>query len=137
MICRLFSNHFEGPRSKNGYTRPAPLHSSCCAETELMEMIERADTDNDGEVTPDDFFNVSTSLRAGVLLNKRSFVTWHAADNDQKDVHMNCFPARRISRVCPNFEICFGHVMPFSVATERGKREYGPDVIARGCMYGW
>jgi Ca2+-binding EF-hand superfamily protein len=30
-------------------------------EAELMEMIERADTDNDGKISPEDFYKVMTT----------------------------------------------------------------------------
>ena len=29
-------------------------------DEELMEMIERADSDGDGQVTPEDFYNIMT-----------------------------------------------------------------------------
>ncbi len=30
------------------------------AEAELLEMIERADTDQDGEINPDEFYTIMT-----------------------------------------------------------------------------
>ena len=30
------------------------------ADAELMEMIERADTDQDGEISPDEFYGIMT-----------------------------------------------------------------------------
>lgn len=31
-----------------------------CADAELLEMIERADTDTDGEISPDEFYAIMT-----------------------------------------------------------------------------
>lgn len=35
-------------------------HISCWADAELLEMIERADTDADGEISPDEFYAIMT-----------------------------------------------------------------------------
>jgi centrin-1 len=31
-----------------------------CTDAELLEMIERADTDADGEISPDEFYAIMT-----------------------------------------------------------------------------
>ena len=31
-----------------------------CTDAELLEMIERADTDGDGEINPDEFYSIMT-----------------------------------------------------------------------------
>lgn len=36
------------------------LCASSTAEPELAEMIERADNDNDGEISPDEFYTIMT-----------------------------------------------------------------------------
>lgn len=87
----------------------AHSHLTLCAsiaEAELMEMIERADADNDGEVTAEDFFNVVGKIRgqkhidwmycmlaAGLYVALKRSVVVHAcapvrlcrADYDQED----------------------------------------------------
>ena len=43
------------------------------AEAELLEMIERADADNDGEVTQEDFFNVCMTGHAAFYRSAHTF----------------------------------------------------------------
>ena len=36
------------------------LTAGCYVDAELLEMIERADTDADGEINPDEFYAIMT-----------------------------------------------------------------------------
>ena len=66
------------------------------AETELLEMIERADTDQDGEISPDEFYAVSARALCGARLSRAlvcvcvCVCVWGGgADHDQEDVYMS------------------------------------------------
>jgi hypothetical protein len=61
-VFDLFDVEKKGKISIRDLKRVAKELGETMTEAELMEMIERADTDADGEVTAEDFYNVSEPL---------------------------------------------------------------------------
>ena len=63
-VFNLFDDDGSGRISLRNLKRVAQELGETMTEAELMEMIERADTDNDGEISPEDFY---------VIMTKRTF----------------------------------------------------------------
>ena len=59
-VFRLFDDDKSGYISLKNLRRVAKELGETMTEEELMEMIERADSDGDGNVTPEDFYNIMT-----------------------------------------------------------------------------
>lgn len=57
-VFRLFDDDKTGLINLKNITRMARELGETLTDEELMEMIERADSDGDGQVTPDDFYNI-------------------------------------------------------------------------------
>ena len=59
-VFRLFDDDKTGFISIKNIRRVAKELGETMTDEELMEMIERADSDGDGQVTPEDFYNIMT-----------------------------------------------------------------------------
>ena len=59
-VFRLFDDDKTGYISLKNLRRVAKELGETMTEEELMEMIERADSDADGNVTSEDFYNIMT-----------------------------------------------------------------------------
>jgi len=59
-IFNLFDDDGTGKISLKNLKRVAKELGETMTEAELHEMIERADTDNDGEINADEFFTIMT-----------------------------------------------------------------------------
>ena len=61
-VCVFPTNVRSDTQLSETRTQPStPTHSfSLSTDAELMEMIERADTDGDGEISPDEFYAIMT-----------------------------------------------------------------------------
>ena len=59
-VFRLFDDDKTGFISIKNLRRVARELGETMTDEELMEMIERADSDGDGQVTPEDFYNIMT-----------------------------------------------------------------------------
>ena len=59
-VFRLFDDDKTGFITIKNLRRVARELGETMTDEELMEMIERADTDGDGQVTPEDFYNIMT-----------------------------------------------------------------------------
>lgn len=64
-VFALFDTEGRGRIGLRDLKRVAKELGETMTEAELQEMIERADKDADGEISPEDFFNIMT---------KKSFV---------------------------------------------------------------
>lgn len=59
-IFNLFDDDGTGKISLRNLKRVAKELGETMTEAELHEMIERADTDNDGEINADEFYTIMT-----------------------------------------------------------------------------
>ena len=59
-VFRLFDDDKSGFISRKSLRRVAKELGETMTEEELMEMIERADNDADGQVSPEEFYNIMT-----------------------------------------------------------------------------
>ena len=59
-VFRLFDDDKSGFISLKNLRRVAKELGETMTEEELMEMIERADNDADGQVSPEEFYNIMT-----------------------------------------------------------------------------
>merc|ERR1712096_187537 len=59
-VFRLFDDDKTGSITIKNLRRVAKELGETMTDEELMEMIERADSNGDGEVSPDDFYNIMT-----------------------------------------------------------------------------
>mmetsp|Transcript_53216 Transcript_53216/g.61002 ORF Transcript_53216/g.61002 Transcript_53216/m.61002 type:complete len:168 (+) Transcript_53216:64-567(+) len=59
-VFRLFDDDKTGTVTLKNLRRVAKELGETMSDEELMEMIERADSNGDGEVTADDFYNIMT-----------------------------------------------------------------------------
>mmetsp|Transcript_6350 Transcript_6350/g.11265 ORF Transcript_6350/g.11265 Transcript_6350/m.11265 type:complete len:165 (-) Transcript_6350:156-650(-) len=59
-VFNLFDDENKGRISHNNLKRVAHELGETMTDAELLEMIERADTDNDGEISFDEFYAVMT-----------------------------------------------------------------------------
>jgi len=59
-VFRLFDDDKTGMISIKNLRRVARELGETMTDEELMEMIERADSDGDGQVTAEDFYNIMT-----------------------------------------------------------------------------
>lgn len=59
-VFSLFDVEAKGRITLRDLKRVAKELGETMTEAELLEMIERADADNDGEVTAEDFYNIMT-----------------------------------------------------------------------------
>eukprot|EP00300_Choanocystis_sp_HF-7_P041435 c8163_g1_i1.p1 GENE.c8163_g1_i1~~c8163_g1_i1.p1 ORF type:complete len:197 (-),score=32.07 c8163_g1_i1:74-589(-) len=59
-VFRLFDDDKTGTISLKNLRRVAKELGENMSEDELREMIERADSDGDGEISPEDFYNIMT-----------------------------------------------------------------------------
>ena len=72
-IFNLFDDEKTGFISIKNLRRVAKELGETIDESELQEMIERADTDNDGLVSEEEFFNIIT---------KKTFAAWESKSTD-------------------------------------------------------
>ena len=59
-VFKLFDDDSTGKISFKNLKRVAKELGETMSDAELMEMIERADTDQDGEISPDEFYGIMT-----------------------------------------------------------------------------
>lgn len=59
-VFNLFDDDGSGKITLNNLQRVAKELGETMTEAELMEMIERADNDGDGEISPDEFYTIMT-----------------------------------------------------------------------------
>ena len=59
-VFRLFDDDNTGKISHRNLKRVAKELGETMTESELLEMIERADTDNDGEINFEEFYAIMT-----------------------------------------------------------------------------
>ena len=59
-VFQLFDDDKTGYITLKNLRRVAKELGETMTEEELMEMVERADSDADGNVTPEDFYNIMT-----------------------------------------------------------------------------
>ena len=59
-VFNLFDDDGTGKISLRNLKRVAKELGETMTEAELVEMIERADADQDGEISPDEFFSIMT-----------------------------------------------------------------------------
>jgi centrin-1 len=59
-VFRLFDDDKSGTITIKNLRRVAKELGETMTDEELMEMIERADSNADGAVTPEDFYNIMT-----------------------------------------------------------------------------
>lgn len=59
-VFNLFDDDSTGKISIKNLKRVAKELGETMTEAELMEMIERADTDMDGEINPEEFYTIMT-----------------------------------------------------------------------------
>lgn len=59
-VFRLFDDDKTGYISIKNLRRVARELGETMTDEELLEMIERADSDGDGQITPEDFYNIMT-----------------------------------------------------------------------------
>ena len=59
-VFRLFDDDTSGSITLRNLRRVAKELGETMSDAELMEMIERADTDQDGEISPDEFYGIMT-----------------------------------------------------------------------------
>lgn len=59
-VFRLFDDEKQGAITIKNLRRVAKELGETMTDEELLEMIERADSDGDGRVTADDFYNIMT-----------------------------------------------------------------------------
>ena len=59
-VFNLFDDDQSGHISLRNLKRVAKELGETMSDAELMEMIERADTDGDGEISPDEFYAIMT-----------------------------------------------------------------------------
>ena len=59
-VFKLFDDDKTGYITLKNLRRVAKELGETMTEEELMEMVERADSDADGNVTPEDFYNIMT-----------------------------------------------------------------------------
>lgn len=59
-VFNLFDDDQTGKISLRNLKRVAKELGETMTDAELLEMIERADTDGDGEINPDEFFAIMT-----------------------------------------------------------------------------
>ena len=64
-VFNLFDDDKTGHITLKNLKRVARELGETMSEAELLEMIERADTDEDGEISPDEFY---------VIMTKKTFV---------------------------------------------------------------
>jgi centrin-1 len=60
-VFDLFDDEKTGYITLQNLKRVSKELGETMTEAELMEMIERADTDNDGKISPEDFYKVMTT----------------------------------------------------------------------------
>ncbi|TDH67395.1 hypothetical protein CCR75_007482 [Bremia lactucae] len=60
MVHNLFDNDRTGKISLRNLKRVAKELNETMTDTELLEMIERADTDQDGEINGEEFYAIMT-----------------------------------------------------------------------------
>jgi centrin-1 len=66
-VFSLFDVEGKGRITLRDLKRVAKELGETMTEAELLEMVERADADNDGEVTADDFYNIMTKKNVALL----------------------------------------------------------------------
>mmetsp|Transcript_27198 Transcript_27198/g.26014 ORF Transcript_27198/g.26014 Transcript_27198/m.26014 type:complete len:166 (+) Transcript_27198:256-753(+) len=59
-VFNLFDDDLTGKISLRNLKRVAKELGETMSDAELLEMIERADTDADGEINPDEFYSIMT-----------------------------------------------------------------------------
>jgi Ca2+-binding EF-hand superfamily protein len=59
-VFNLFDDDGTGKISLRNLKRVAKELGETMTEAELVEMIERADADQDGEISPDEFYSIMT-----------------------------------------------------------------------------
>jgi Ca2+-binding EF-hand superfamily protein len=59
-VFRLFDDEKAGFITIKNLRRVAKELGETMTDEELLEMVERADSDGDGRVTPEDFYNIMT-----------------------------------------------------------------------------
>lgn len=59
-VFNLFDDDQTGKISLRNLKRVAKELGETMSDAELLEMIERADTDTDGEISPDEFYSIMT-----------------------------------------------------------------------------
>ena len=59
-VFALFDDDQTGRITLRNLKRVAKELAETMSDAELMEMIERADTDQDGEISPDEFYGIMT-----------------------------------------------------------------------------
>jgi Ca2+-binding EF-hand superfamily protein len=59
-VFNLFDDDQTGKISLRNLKRVAKELGETMSDAELLEMIERADTDTDGEISPDEFYAIMT-----------------------------------------------------------------------------
>ncbi len=59
-VFRLFDDEKAGYITIKNLRRVAKELGETMTDEELLEMVERADSDGDGKVTPEDFYNIMT-----------------------------------------------------------------------------
>ena len=59
-VFNLFDDDQSGKISLRNLKRVAKELGETMSDAELLEMIERADTDGDGEISPDEFYAIMT-----------------------------------------------------------------------------
>ena len=59
-MFNLFDDDQTGRITLRNLKRVAKELGETMSDAELMEMIERADTDQDGEISPDEFYGIMT-----------------------------------------------------------------------------
>ena len=59
-VFNLFDDDQTGRITLRNLKRVAKELGETMSDAELMEMIERADTDQDGEISPDEFYGIMT-----------------------------------------------------------------------------
>ena len=64
-VFNLFDDDQTGKISLRNLKRVAKELGETMSDAELLEMIERADTDTDGEISPDEFYSIMTKKVRG------------------------------------------------------------------------
>ena len=84
-MFNLFDDDQTGHITLRNLKRVAKELGETMSDAELMEMIERADTDNDGEISPDEF---CADPRSDVLFRRKPPMPPRRRDHDEEDLHL-------------------------------------------------